>query len=54
MIYFYWYQDEIQSAVWTRDSVNLFTVALYDKDKPCQPYLVVTNSKDTRMYYVIS
>ena len=40
------YQDEIQSALWTRDSVNLFTAALYAKDKPCQSYLVVTDSKD--------
>ena len=52
MTYSYWYQDEA-SLLYGHEILS-FTAALYDKDKPGQPYLVVTNSKDTRMYYVIS
>ena len=40
------YQDEIQSAMWTRESVNLFTAAMYAKDQPCKSFLVVTDSND--------
>ncbi|KAK3770821.1 hypothetical protein RRG08_036422 [Elysia crispata] len=40
------YQDEIQSALWSRASVNLFTVALYQRDLPCRSLLFATNHND--------
>ena len=38
------YQNEIQSALWSRGSVNLFTAASMYKGH-CQTYLFTTNSK---------
>ena len=38
------YQNEIQSALWSRASVNLFT-AVYHHDETAIPYLIVTDSK---------
>lgn len=40
------YQNEIQSALWSRSSVNLFTAALYSNLEPCKSFLVVTDSQD--------
>ena len=40
------YQSEVQSALWSRQSVNLFTAALYHKNEKCRSYLVVTDSQD--------
>lgn len=40
------YQNEIQSALWSRQSVNLLTVAVFVKGGGCKSYLVVTNSQD--------
>ena len=36
----------MQSALWSRQSVNLFTAALYHKNEKCRSYLVVTHSQD--------
>ena len=45
------YQNEIQSALWSRRSVNLFTAIFYNgKEKPT-PYLVVTNCLKIKMPY---
>lgn len=30
------YQSEVQSALWSKQSVNLYTVALYYKNMPCK------------------
>ena len=50
------YQDEIQSALWSRNSVNLMTVALYQRDLPCKTFLCITDSpekgKDTIYAFV--
>ena len=51
------YQNEIQSALWSRQSVNLFTAMFYNgKEKP-SPYLIVTNcqkkDKDAIFKFVI-
>ena len=40
------YQNEIQSALWSRNSINLFTAALYSNNLPCKSFLIVTNSQD--------
>ena len=40
------HQNEIQSALWSRSSVNLFTGALYSKGRGCQCFLIVTDSQD--------
>ena len=40
------YQDEIQSGLWSRASVNLFTAALYQRDKKCESFLCVSDSQD--------
>lgn len=40
------YQKEIQSALWGRESVNLFTAAFYHGNEPCKSYLIVTDSQD--------
>jgi IS1 family transposase len=37
------YQSEIQSALWSRNSINLFTAALYSQDQACQSFLVVSD-----------
>ena len=37
-------QDEIQSALWSRKSVNLFTAAIYSNEYPCKSFLLVTDS----------
>ena len=34
------YQSEVQSALWSRQSVNLFTAALYHKNEKCRSYLL--------------
>ena len=39
-------QNEIQAALWHRNSVGLFTAALYQKDLPCQTFLIVTDSQE--------
>ena len=39
------YQNEIQSALWSRASVNLFTVAIFNKGH-CKSYLICTDSVD--------
>ena len=46
MAYSCQYQNEIQSALWSRSSVNLFTAALYSKSQGCQPFLIVTDSQE--------
>jgi len=33
------YQNEIQSALWSRQSVNLLTAALFAKEEPCRSFL---------------
>ncbi|XP_071839631.1 uncharacterized protein [Apostichopus japonicus] len=40
------YQNEIQSALWSRQSVNLFTAAVYDPSGQCSSHLIVTDSSD--------
>ena len=49
------YQDEVQSALWCRNSVTLFTAALYSKMAPCKSFLMVTNSqvKDKDTVYAL-
>ena len=37
-------QSEVQSALWTRDSVNLFTYVVYQNDK-IKTFLICTNYK---------
>ena len=39
------YQDEVQSALWSRESVILFTAAMTYKSK-CHTYLIVSDSRD--------
>ncbi|XP_063219011.1 uncharacterized protein LOC134529157 [Bacillus rossius redtenbacheri] len=39
------YQNEVQSALWTRSSVLLFTAALFYKGN-CQTYLICSDSKN--------
>ena len=38
------WQGEIQFALWSRETVNLFTAALYVKDAPCKSFIIVFNS----------
>ena len=38
-------QDEVQSALWSRESVMLFTAAMTYKSH-CQIYLIVSDSRD--------
>lgn len=40
------YQNEVQSALWSRNSVNLFTMALFVKDEKCRSFIGVTDSHD--------
>ena len=40
------YQNEIQSALWSRASVNLFTAMFHHGTSLPQPYLIVTDSKN--------
>ena len=40
------YQNEIQSALWHRQSVNIFTVALYVKNQNCRSMAFATDCKD--------
>ena len=40
------YQNEIMSALWSRASVGLFTAALYERDLPCQSFIIATDSND--------
>lgn len=40
------YQNEIQPALWSKQSVNLFTVALYQSDMPCKSSVLATKHKD--------
>ena len=46
MAYSYEYQAEVQSTLWSRESINLFTAAFYHGEGPCKSCLVVTDSKD--------
>ena len=39
------YQDEVQSALWSRASINLFTAIFHHGTLQPQPYLIVTDSK---------
>ena len=45
MAYSYKYQDEIQSALWSLASINLFTAMFHHGTSQPQPYLIVTDSK---------
>ena len=38
------YQNEVQSDLWSRKCINLFTAALYSKNQVCQPFLIITDS----------
>ena len=40
------YQNEVQSALWSRKCINLFTAALYSKSLVCEPFLIITDSQD--------
>ena len=40
------YQNEVQSALWSRKCINLFTAALYSKSQVCQPFLIITDSQE--------
>ena len=40
------YQNEIQCGLWLRASVNLFTAALYCKDKECESFCLASQSSD--------
>ena len=40
------YQNEIQGALWSRKSVNLFTAALYSRGQACKSFLVVTDFQE--------
>lgn len=40
------YQTEVQSALWSRESVNLFTAAFYHGHSQCKSYLIVTESQN--------
>ena len=40
------YQNEIQSALWSRNSINLFTAALYSNNLPGKSFLLITDCKD--------
>jgi len=40
------YQAEVQSALWDRESINLFTAAFYHGNEACKSYLIVTDSQD--------
>ncbi|KAJ8038387.1 hypothetical protein HOLleu_15805 [Holothuria leucospilota] len=39
------YQNEIQSALWSRDSVTLFTAAIFSGGR-CETHLIVSNTSD--------
>lgn len=51
------YQNEVQSALWSRACVNLFTAALYSKGQACKSFLVVTDcqkkGKDAVFTFII-
>ena len=40
------YQNEIQSGLWSRASVNLFTAAMYCRDKKCESFCLASQSSD--------
>ena len=40
------YQNEIQSGLWSRNGVNLFTAALYSNQGCCKFFLIVIDSQD--------
>ncbi|KAF8793879.1 hypothetical protein HNY73_001911 [Argiope bruennichi] len=40
------WQSEIQSALWSRENVTLFTAALFEKNHKTQSYLIVSDTKD--------
>ena len=44
------YQNEVQSALWNRSSVTLFTVAIF-KDDECDTYLIVSDTKGKSSIY---
>jgi hypothetical protein len=46
MAYICEFQNEIQSALWSRQSVNLFTAAYFNKGAHTKSFLFVTDSKD--------
>ena len=46
MTYSWEYQNEVQSDLWSRKCINLFTAALYSKSQVCQPFLIITDSQD--------
>ena len=52
MVYECMYQDEVQSACWSRGSVNLFTAASISKP-PRKTYPVSTHSKHKDNYSIL-
>ena len=40
------YQNEVQSASWSRQTVNLFTAATYDTNGKEKSFLIVANSQE--------
>ena len=40
------YQNEVQSALWSCQTVNLFTAATYDTNGKEKSFLIVTDSQD--------
>ena len=52
MVYECMYQDEVQSACWSRGSVNLFTAASISKP-PHKTYPVSTHSKHKDNYSIL-
>ena len=46
------WQSEIQSALWSLQTVNLFTAALYTRNEPCKSFLIVTDSPNKYKNYV--
>ena len=46
MAYSCQYQDEIQAALWSRRSVNLFTAATYDTTGQERSYMIVSDTPD--------
>ena len=45
------WQNEIQSALWSRKNVTLFTCALLENDQT-QCYIIVTDTKDKSKLFV--
>ena len=52
MAYICEYQNELQSTSWSRNSVQLFTGAVFYSNE-CKTYLVCSDTKDKDNFYCI-